>query len=127
MKNTKVIAAIAVFIIAALSVSLYSVTGEGKQEKEKRIIVGQPLSAVITSSESGITLAVMIRTGEECQLYVAAYNGWFTTQEDMTKACCIIQGEINDNSDEEKQVRLTLNDSGMIIGVTANNVSHSWR
>ena len=126
MKNTKVIAAIAVFIIAALSVSLYSVTGEGKQEKEKRIIVGQPLSAVITSSESGITLAVMIRTGEECQLYVA-YNGWFTTQEDLTKACCIIQGEINDNSDEEKQVRLTLNDSGMIIGVTANNVSHSWR
>ena len=50
MKNTKVIAAIAVFIMAVLSVSLYSVTGEGKQEKEKRIMVGQPLSAVITSS-----------------------------------------------------------------------------
>ena len=50
MKNTKVIAAIAVFIIAALSVSLYSVTGEGKQEKEKRIIVGQPLSAVIITN-----------------------------------------------------------------------------
>ena len=127
MKNTKVIAAIAVFIIAALSVSLYSVTGEGKQEKEKRIIVGQPLSAVITSSESGITLAVMIRTGEKCQLYIAARHILFTSQEDITKACCIIQSEINDNSDDEKEVRLVLNDSGMIIGVTANNVSHSWR
>ncbi len=126
MNNTKLIAAIVMLIMVAMSVSLYSVAGEGKQEKERIVVVGQPLSAVITTSDSGFSLAVMIRTGEKCQLYMA-YNGWFTTQEDLTKACCIIQSEISDNSDDEKQVSLALNDSGMIIGITANNVSHSWR